>query len=53
MRCLKEMVTATTALDPAKLHSLTIEVYAARELETSDPELADVLFDVAYLARDR
>jgi Tsi6 len=28
---------------------LTLGIYAARELETTDPELADVLFEVEYL----
>lgn len=31
--------------------SLTIGVYAAREFETSDPEFADLLHDISYLAR--
>jgi hypothetical protein len=29
--------------------SLTIGIYAAREFETSDPDFANVLFDIAYL----
>jgi hypothetical protein len=33
-----------------KIASLTLGVYAAREFETSDPEFADVLFAVNYLA---
>lgn len=28
---------------------LTIGVYAAREFESSDPDFANVLFDIAYL----
>jgi hypothetical protein len=35
---------------PAKIESLTLGVYAAREFETSDPDFADVLFDIDYLA---
>jgi hypothetical protein len=30
--------------------SLTLGVYAAREFEASDPDFADVLFKVSYLA---
>jgi hypothetical protein len=33
-----------------KVDSLTLGVYAAREIETVDPEFADVLFRVNYLA---
>jgi Tsi6 len=33
-----------------KRASLTLGVYAAREFEASDPEFADVLFKVNYLA---
>jgi Tsi6 len=36
--------------DPEKIDSLTLGVYAAREFETSDPDFADVLFKVHYLA---
>lgn len=32
-----------------KLDKLLLGIYAAREFETSDPEFADVLFDVEYL----
>ena len=32
-----------------KLDKLLLGVYAARELETSDPEFAEVLFKVEYL----
>jgi hypothetical protein len=35
---------------PEKIDSLTLGVYAAREFETSDPDFADVLFKVHYLA---
>jgi hypothetical protein len=28
---------------------LTLGIYAAREFETSDPDFANVLFDIAYL----
>jgi hypothetical protein len=33
-----------------KIASLTLGVYAAREFETSDPEFANMLFAVNYLA---
>jgi hypothetical protein len=36
--------------DPEKIDSLTLSVYAAREFETSDPDFADVLFRIQYLA---
>jgi Tse6 toxin immunity protein Tsi6 len=49
-----EYLQTTVALgqsaDPAKIDSLTLGVYAAREFETSDPDFADVLFKVNYLA---
>jgi len=49
-----EYLRATVALaqrpDPEKIDSLTLGVYAAREFETSDPDFADVLFNVHYLA---
>ena len=32
-----------------QLNRLLLGVYAAREFETSDPEFADVLFEVEYL----
>jgi hypothetical protein len=35
---------------PAKVDSLTLGSYAAREIETVDPQFADVLFKVNYLA---
>jgi hypothetical protein len=39
------------ATGPAgRLGSFTLGVHAAREFETSDPELADVLLAVSYLA---
>jgi hypothetical protein len=49
-----EYLQTTVALgqnaDPAKIDSLTLGVYAAREFETSDPDFAYVLFKVNYLA---
>ncbi len=36
--------------NPEKRDSLTLGVYAAREFETSDPDFADILFKVSYLA---
>jgi hypothetical protein len=37
--------------DPERLDALILDVLAARELETSDPEVADVCFKVAYLVK--
>jgi Tsi6 len=44
--------TLTLGQSPAagKVDSLTLGVYAAREFENSDPDFADVLFNVNYLA---
>jgi Tsi6 len=49
-----EYLQTTVALaqspDPGKIDGLTLGVYAARELETSDPGFADVLLKIHYLA---
>ena len=49
-----EYLQAAVALgrspDPEKIDSLTLGVYAAREFETTDPDFADVLFRIHYLA---
>ena len=45
-----QIVTLGQSPDPGKIDSLTLGVYAAREFETSDPDFADVLFKVNYLA---
>jgi hypothetical protein len=50
---LQALVDSAQSPDPAKLASLTLGVYAAREFETSDPDFADVLFRVHYLADRR
>jgi hypothetical protein len=47
---LHETVARGQVPTPEKLDSLTLGVYAAREFETSDPEFADMLFKVNYLA---
>jgi hypothetical protein len=47
---LKTIVALGQSADPEKIDSLTLGVYAAREFETSDPDFADVLFNVNYLA---
>jgi hypothetical protein len=47
---LQTAVVAAQSPDPATIESLTLGVYAAREFETSDPDFADVLFDIHYLA---
>lgn len=46
---MKQTVQAGAKPTDEKLDSLTMGVYAAREFETSDPEFADVLFNVEYL----
>ena len=47
---LQEIIAASQVLTEEKRASLTLGVYAAREFETSDPDFADVLFKVNYLA---
>lgn len=46
---MKQTVEAHAKPSDEKLDSLTLGIYAAREFEASDPEFADVLFDVEYL----
>lgn len=46
---MKQTVDAKQKPDPAKVDKLLLGVYAAREFETSDPDFADVLFNVEYL----
>jgi hypothetical protein len=46
---MKQTVEAHAKPTDEKLDSLTLGIYAAREFETSDPEFADVLFNVEYL----
>ena len=47
---LQEAVALGQSPDPEKIDSLTLGVYAAREFEASDPDFADVLFRIHYLA---
>jgi Tsi6 len=47
---LRAAVAHAESPDPEKIDSLTLGVYAVREFETSDPDFADVLFNVHYLA---
>ena len=47
---LQETLAAGEVPTPEKLDSLTLGLYAAREFETADPDFADVLFRVHYLA---
>ena len=47
---LAELIASGRPLTEDKRRSLTLGVYAAREFEASDPEFADVLFMVNYLA---
>lgn len=46
---MKQTVEAHAKPSEGKLDSLTMGIYAAREFEASDPEFADVLFNVEYL----
>ncbi|HEX2687541.1 MAG TPA: immunity protein Tsi6 family protein [Kofleriaceae bacterium] len=46
---MKQTVEARAKPTDDKLDSLTLGIYAAREFEASDPEFADVLFNVEYL----
>jgi hypothetical protein len=48
---IRDALAAPGRPDPAKIDKLLLGLYAARELETTDPELADLLFDVEYLAK--
>jgi hypothetical protein len=50
IECLQAAVALGQSPDPEKIDSLTLSVYAAREFETSDPDFADVLFRIQYLA---
>jgi hypothetical protein len=47
---LQTAVALAQSPDPEKIDSLTLGIYAAREFETSDPDFADVLFRIHYLA---
>jgi len=46
---MKQTVEAHGKPSSEKVDSLTMGIYAARELETSDPDFAEVLFNVEYL----
>ena len=46
---IKQTIDAHAKPTDEKLDKLLLGVYAAREFETTDPEFADVLFDVEYL----
>ena len=45
---LRDVVAAGERPSEEKLDRLTLGLYAAREFEASDPEYADVLFEVSY-----
>lgn len=47
---LRGLVEAGERPTEEKRRSLTLGVYAAREFEASDPDFADLLFKVSYLA---
>jgi hypothetical protein len=46
---INDALAVPTPPDPARVDKLLLGVYAARELEMTDPELADLLFNVEYL----
>lgn len=46
---IREALGAPNPPAPARVDALLLGVYAARELETTDPELANLLFDIEYL----
>lgn len=46
---IKAALAAPGSPDRERLSALLLGVYAAREFETSDPEVADLLFDIQYL----
>jgi hypothetical protein len=46
---ISDTLAVSTPPDPARVDKLLLGVYAARELEMTDPELADLLFNVEYL----
>jgi hypothetical protein len=45
-----ESVMSRAEKDKSKLHKLTLGIYAGKEFEQSDPELAECLSDVNYIA---
>ncbi|MCM2416582.1 immunity protein Tsi6 family protein [Streptomyces sp. RKAG293] len=49
LRYMKKVLAASSRPAEEDLDSLTLGIYAAREFEASDPELANVLFEVQYL----
>jgi len=50
MSSLKETIEVGQIPAAEERRRLTLGVYAAREFEASDPDFADVLFKVNYLA---
>jgi hypothetical protein len=53
LRWIQDALAATQPPDQERLDSLLLGHYAAREFEMTDPELADVLFEVQYLVNRR
>ena len=53
LRWIEGALASTEPPDPERLDALLLGHYAARELENTDPELADVLFAVQYLVNRR
>jgi hypothetical protein len=53
LRWIEGALAASEPPDPERLDALLLGHYAARELENTDPEVADVLFAVQYLVNRR
>jgi hypothetical protein len=51
LRYVRRLVETGERPTAVALDRLTMGVYAAREFETSDPELAEILFVVEYRAK--
>lgn len=50
---IRNALAASRPADPERVDKLLLGVYAAREFEQTDPELANLLFDIEYLAKRR
>jgi hypothetical protein len=51
LRYVRGLLETDTRPTPEDLDRLTMGVYAAREFEASDPDLAEVLFGIEYQAK--
>lgn len=50
---IRNALAVSRPADPERIDKLLLGVYAAREFEQTDPELANLLFDIEYLAKRR